>query len=145
MEPGYRGRVYVGGTFDLFHFGHVSLLRRASYYGPVWVSLNTDEFAASYKRRPVLTLSERLLMLSSCVFVDGVVVNRGGADSRPAIEAVCPRYIVHGDDWTGPEYLAQLGVTEEWLAERGIELLYLPYTKSISTSKIIERIEGGLR
>ena len=56
-------RVYLGGTFDLFHPGHVRLLERASRLGEVWVALNTDEFASEYKRKPILTLDERLSLI----------------------------------------------------------------------------------
>jgi len=137
-----RDRVYVGGTFDLFHSGHVNLLRRAAEYGDVYVALNTDEFAARYKRRPILTIAERTILVLSCRYVYDVLPNLGAWDSKFTIARVGPRYIVHGDDWTGKAYLEQLAVTEEWLEQRGIELLYLPYTDGISSSDIEERVRA---
>lgn len=61
---------------------------------------------------------------------------RGGYDSRLMIERVMPDFILHGDDWIGDDYLAQLGVTEEWLESNGITLLYTPYNKTTSTTNI---------
>ncbi len=133
-------KIYVGGTFDLFHPGHIRLLKRAAQIGQVWVSLNTDEFATEYKRKPVMSYAERAEILEACRYVTNVVENTGGADSRPAIEKVAPKYIVHGDDWMGDSYLAQLGVTREWLHELDIALVYFPYTDWISTSEIEDRI-----
>lgn len=132
--------VYVGGTFDLLHHGHVQFLRQAALHGPVTVSLNTDEFAARYKRPPVHSLEERAIILSELRSVDRVIVNSGGADSKPAILHSGCKLVAHGDDWTGESYLKQLGVTPRWLVEHGITLLFVPYTGGISTSEIIGRI-----
>jgi len=135
-------KIYVGGTFDLFHPGHIRLLKRAEQIGQVWVALNTDEFAAEYKRKPVMSYDERAEILYACMYVTGVVQNTGGADSRPTIEKVSPKYIVHGDDWMGDSYLSQLGVTREWLHELDIALIYFPYTDGISTTVIEDRIKA---
>ena len=132
-------RVYVPGTFDCLHVGHLNLLDFAASMGEVWVGLNTDEFAERYKRRPVYSLEDRLRIMESLRQVDEVIVNTGGEDSKPAILEACPSYIVHGDDWTGRAYLAQLGVTAEWLLYRGIQLVYPPYTQGVSTTQIINR------
>ena len=129
-------RVYVPGTFDCLHEGHLVLLSFAATLGEVWVSLNTDEFAERYKRRPVYSLEQRLLIMESLRQVDEVIVNHGDEDSKPAILECAPRYIVHGDDWTGEAYYRQLGVTSEWLRDRGIEVVHPPYTKGVSTTQI---------
>ena len=135
-------KVYVGGTFDLFHWGHVELLKKCEEIGEVWVALNTDKFCAEYKHKPVMTYEERKKVLESCIYVDGVVENTGGYDSKPSILKVMPDYIVHGDDWTGDAYLKQLGIDQAFLDEHKIKLVYVPYTKNISTSEIIKRIHG---
>lgn len=133
-------RVYTGGTFDLFHTGHVNFLKMCANFGEVWVGLNSDEFAERYKRKPVLTYDERLGALEGCKWVTEVVRNWGDEDSKPAIEYVNPRYIAHGNDWQGASLEKQMGLSPEWLEEQGIEMLYIPYTPRISTSQIIERI-----
>lgn len=133
--------VYTGGTFDLFHAGHVELLRRCAELGSVVVSLNTDEFIETYKgRKPVISYEERAKVLDACRYVDRVVPNIGGNDSRLAIDLVKPDLVVIGSDWAQRDYYAQMGFTQEWLDERGIGLAYLPYTKGISTTDIKTRM-----
>lgn len=138
--------VYTGGTFDLFHSGHVNLLKRcrevAGEWGNVVVSLNTDEFIQEYKGKPpVCSYDERKAVLEACKYVSAVVPNIGGVDSRIAIELARPNYIVIGSDWAKKDYYSQMGFTQEWLDERGIGLVYVPYTKEISSTKIKGRIE----
>lgn len=134
-------RIYVGGTFDLLHVGHLRLLNRAAKIGPVTVAVNTDQFAARYKRPTVVPLDHRIELLQALSCVDRVIVNTGDEDSKPAILNAQPRYIVHGDDWTGDAYLAQLGVTHAWLRGHNIDLLYLPYTKDISTTGLLAKAQ----
>jgi len=134
--------VYTGGTFDLFHSGHVRFLRQCSLLGPsVVVSLNTDEFVGEYKGSlPVMTFEERKEVLESCRYVSSVVKNLGGTDSRPSIELVGPSIIAIGSDWRSKDYYSQMGFTQEWLDERDIRIIYLSYTAGISTTDIRDRI-----
>lgn len=132
------------GTFDLFHEGHVHLLRRCrdlANGGTVTVALNPDAFVASYKGRPpILPYASREWPLWACRYVDSVIPNIGGADAKPAILAVRPDIIAIGDDWFTRDYLGQLGVTPAWLDKEGIRVVYLPYTEGISTTAIRERL-----
>ena len=135
--------VYTGGTFDLFHYGHVNLLhqcREIAGGGRVTVALNTDEFSNSYKQPTVMSLAERMQVVAACRYVDDVIVNLGGADSKPAILSVLPNVIVVGDDWAGKDYNRQMGFSAEWLARYNIQVLFVPYTSSISTTKIRQRL-----
>ncbi len=135
--------VYTGGTFDLFHAGHVQFLRRASQYGEVVVALNTDEFIKQFKGKPpVMSYSERYEIVSACRFVKYVVPNLSGADSRPTILSVMPNFIVIGDDWLKKDYYKQMGFSEAWLRVHNIKLIYVPYTKDVSTTAIKERIKN---
>jgi glycerol-3-phosphate cytidylyltransferase len=138
--------IYTGGTFDLFHAGHAAFLKRCKEiagYGRVVVSLNTDEFIADYKgKSPVMSFAERKAVLESCKYVDDVVANVGGVDSRISIEAVKPDLIVIGSDWARKNYYDQMDFTQSWLDERGITLAYVPYTTGISSTEIKERIRG---
>lgn len=138
-----REWVWVGGTFDLPHVGHIRLLERASKHGKVVVALNDDVFAAEYKRKPIMPLAERMEIISSIRYVDKTIINIGGADSKHSMEifgAHRLRYICHGDDWPRPQYLLQLGLGEGWLERNGVELLYLPYTRTVSSTMIEERV-----
>ena len=137
--------VYTGGTFDLFHSGHVNLLKRckeiAGPDGIVVASLNTDDFIWQFKnKKPICSEDERAEVLLSCRYVDRVVMNVGGADSRISIDQVQPNYIVVGSDWAEKDYHSQMGFDQKWLDERGIGLVYVPYTKTISSSAIRSRM-----
>jgi glycerol-3-phosphate cytidylyltransferase len=135
--------VYTGGTFDLFHSGHVNLLRRCSEIGTVVVSLNTDEFIEKYKGKPpALSYHERESVLRACRYVDDVVPNIGGHDSKISIDLVKPDYIVIGSDWARRDYYAQMQFDQDWLDARGIGLIYIPYTKKISSTDIKKRIQS---
>ena len=132
--------VYTGGTFDLFHAGHVNFLQQCNRLGDVVVALNTDEFIEGYKGKPpVCSYAERAAVLESCVWVDLVIPNTGGADSKPSIEAVSPHYIAIGTDWARRDYYAQMMFGQDWLDERNISLIYIPYTHTISTTKLKAR------
>lgn len=139
------GVVYTGGTFDLFHAGHVKFLKQckkiAGQDGRVVVSLNTDEFIQAYKgKAPVMSFAERKTVLMSCRYVDSVVENIGGADSKPAILNVLPDFVVIGDDWAKKDYYAQMQFTQDWLDELKIVLCYVPYTAGVSTTELKKRI-----
>jgi glycerol-3-phosphate cytidylyltransferase len=134
--------VYTGGTFDLPHPGHYRLLERAADFGKVVVALNTDEFIYNYKGKyPVLTYNEREEILMACKWVDRVIPNFGGEDSTISIEMVKPDYIIIGSDWARRDYYKQMGFTQDWLDERGIGLIYVPYTKGISSTDIKKRMK----
>lgn len=134
--------VYTGGTFDLFHRGHVNFLRQCAKLGRVVVALNTDEFILEYKGRPpVMTYKERETVLLACKYVFAVVPNTGGADSKPAIESIQPDIIAIGTDWAIKDYYKQMQFTQEWLDERDILLVYIPYTSEISTTIIKGRMQ----
>lgn len=135
------GLVYTGGTFDLFHAGHVEFLRRCSELGSVVVSLNTDEFIEEYKGKPpVISYADRRDVLLACRYVDDVVPNTGGPDSRIAIQSVMPKLVVIGSDWARKDYYTQMAFDQDWLDDRGIGLCYIPYTQGISSTAIKERM-----
>jgi len=139
--------VYTGGTFDLFHSGHVNLLQRckdiAGADGTVIVSLNTDEFIFNYKgKTPVCTYEERKAVLEACQYVDVVVPNIGGADSKISIQLSEAEYVVIGSDWARKDYYKQMDFDQDWLDDRGIGLIYIPYTQEVSSTKIKNRIKN---
>jgi glycerol-3-phosphate cytidylyltransferase len=135
--------IYTGGTFDLFHSGHVNFLKSCSELGRVIVSLNTDEFIETYKgKAPIASYHEREAVLLACRYVDEVMPNIGGSDSKLAIEMALPDIIAIGSDWARRDYYAQMGFDQDWLDERGISLLYIPYTQGISTTKLKARVRG---
>lgn len=141
--------VYTGGTFDLVHSGHIRLLRAcrriAGQDGRVIVALNTDAFIEAYKGKPpVMSFDERKEVLKALKYVDDVIPNYAGADSKPAITKVNPDFIVIGTDWANRDYYAQMQFTQGWLDSRGIQLVYAPYTDGISTTDLKSRIAKRL-
>lgn len=138
--------VYTGGTFDLFHLGHIELLEYCRQFsgpnGEVVVSLNTDDFIKEFKGAPpFLPYSERERSLRSCKFVDKIIPNVGGKDSKIAISIVKPDILVIGTDWLHKDYPSQLSIDSEWLNKMKISLVFVPRTTGLSTS----RIKGGVK
>ena len=145
--------IYVGGTFDLLHVGHIELLEQASQFGDVVVALNTDEFVERYKgKKPVMPYDERLTMLKATKYVDIVIKNIGCEDSSKTIEMFHKEMIehkgegyadritaiAHGTDWTGDSLYKQMGLTQEWLDRNMISMLYIPRTTGQSSTNIKE-------
>lgn len=132
---------------DVLHGGHVNFLRQCKEIagkGKVVVSLNTDEFIKSYKgHNPVFSYEERKKLLEQLEYVDEVIPNVGGSDSKIAILKVKPKFIVVGSDWASKDYYSQMEFTQEWLDKQGIILIYVPYTLLISTSEIKRRLKNG--
>lgn len=139
-------RVYTGGTFDLFHVGHLNLLKRcreiAGWTGQVIVSLNTDEFIYKYKgKNPVIPYQDRKAILESCKYVDSVMENYGQEDSKESILlAQLIDVVAIGSDWARKDYYKQMNFDQDWLDLQRISLIYIPYTSGISSTKIKEKI-----
>lgn len=134
-------KIYTGGTFDLIHSGHVNFLRRCAEIGIVTVALNTDEFIESYKGKPpVMSYDERFQVLSEFLSVTNIVPNKNGRDSRETILDASPDIVAIGSDWARKDYYSQMGFSQDWLDEYGIMLMYIPYTKGISTTELKRRM-----
>ncbi len=136
--------LYTGGTFDLFHYGHVNFLKQCKLLADeVVVSLNSDEFIERFKGKPpVLSYRERESSLLGCKYVDRVVENIGGSDSKVSILQVKPNIVAIGDDWAKKDYYSQMSFTQEWLDDNEIVLVYIPYTKGVSSTAIKERVKS---
>jgi len=139
--------IYTGATFDILHAGHINFLRQCKEYFPdsyLIVSLNTDEFIEQFKgKMPVFNFDERKKLLETVEYVDEVIRNIGGEDSKPAILTVEPDVIIIGSDWLNKDYLKQMSLTEEWLRKNHIALIYIPYTEIISTTEIKKRLSNA--
>jgi glycerol-3-phosphate cytidylyltransferase len=134
--------VLVIGVFDLFHRGHVELLRTARFHGDrLVVAVNGDDFTAAYKRRPLFPEADRAALVAATRFVDEVMIAQTG-DAKPIIEKYGINVIVHGDDWPHDSYMQQIQVSNEYVRERGIEFVYTPYYKGTSTSQLIAQIKA---
>jgi cytidyltransferase-like protein len=140
MTTPIYAHAYLGGTFDCLHRGHLALFAAARRQArSLTVAVNSDAFAARYKRAPLMPLADRMAVLTQCRLVDRVILNIGDEDSRQAIEfAGGVDCLVHGSDWQGDSLLRQMGLTRLWLQSRGIALVILPYTEITSTTEILQ-------
>ncbi|WP_310993591.1 adenylyltransferase/cytidyltransferase family protein [Aequorivita marina] len=135
--------IYVIGVFDLYHRGHLELLKRARELGDkLVVAINGDEMVASYKRRPFFNEEDRLALVEATKYVDEAFIIRQ-YDNKEIIKKYKINKIVHGDDWEEGSYMEQIRVTEEFLKNNDCELVLLPYTKGISTSDLIQKIKSS--
>ena len=131
-------RVYVDMVGDLFHAGHVALLRAARERGDhLVVGVLSDETVAAYKRRPIMTLAERVAVIEACRYVDEVIA---GAPDRLTPDFLRERQIalvVHGDDLDSDAAAEVYGPA----VETG-RLHLVPRSGAISTTDVIARVLG---
>ncbi|GAA4422130.1 adenylyltransferase/cytidyltransferase family protein [Georgenia halophila] len=135
MKDAVAGEVgYVPGGFDMFHIGHLNILRAArARCDRLVVGVATDDSLVAMKGRlPVVPHAERLEIVSSLRFVDDVVPDLG-ADKRLAWRANRFDVLFKGDDWLGTAKGDRLEA-EMW--EVGARVIYLPYTPSTSSTML---------
>ena len=120
-------RVITYGTFDLLHYGHINLLRRAKECGDyLIVALSTDEFNLLKGKKSYFDFSKRKMLLESIRYVDLVIEEKTWEQKREDIELYKADILVMGNDWEGKfDDLKDI-----------IEVKYLPRTPEVSTTKI---------
>ena len=134
--------VYVGMAGDLIHHGHINILNKASQLGLVIVGLLTDEAIASYKRIPIMTWEQRKLVIQSLRQVSKVVPQKT-LDYVENLREYKPDFVIHASNWKKGVQAEARGRVIEILKEWDGELIEIPYTEGISSTKIKERIRGG--
>lgn len=124
---------YTTGVFDMFHIGHLNILRRAKEMCDyLIVGVSTDELVEEYKnKRPIIPFSERCEIVEAIKYVDKVVPQ----ETRNKIEA----FDIHGfdvmfvgDDWKGSDVFAEVDSYMKSKGAQGVE--YIPYTQNISST-----------
>jgi len=133
-------KVYVGMSVDLIHHGHINIINEAAKYGEVTIGLLTDKAIASYKRLPYLDFEHRRKIIEN---IKGViqVIPQEELSYVSNLMKIKPDYVVHGDDWkTGIQKDARNEVIE-CLKKWGGELIEVPYTKGISSTKLNEKLK----
>ena len=126
---------YTAGVFDLFHVGHLNILRNAkALCDTLIVGVTTDELCEGYKDyKPVIPFSERIDIVRSCKFVD-VAVAQNEIDKYETFLKLKFDVLFVGDDWFGDL---------EWAKnEQYFDIYYLPYTKHVSSTELKERINN---
>ena len=129
---------YTQGTFDMFHIGHLNLIRNAKRHCDyLIVGVNKDELVESYKnKRPIIPLEERVEIVRAISYVDEVIAT-DTLDKTKIWEKVHFDEIYIGDDWKGNERWEKTGKEMEQL---GAKLVFLPYTKDTSSTMLREKL-----
>ena len=121
-------RVITYGTFDLLHYGHINLLKRAKELGDyLIVALSTDDFNNVKGKKSFFKYEQRKQLLESIRYVDLVIPEETWEQKVSDIQLYQVDIFVIGDDWRGKF---------DYLAEYGVEVVYLPRTPEISTTQI---------
>ena len=141
--------VYVVMSADIIHPGHINILKIAKNLaqeidGEVVLGLLTDSAIASYKRVPYMNFEQRKIVVESLKYVDKVIPQETLSYEKN-IRMLCPRYVVHGDDWKeGVQKETRQNVIDT-LFELGCgELIEPQYTPDISSTILNHKIKSHL-
>ena len=132
---------YASGVFDMFHVGHLNILRNAAARcQTLVVGVGTDEYVEKLKGRPpVVPFAERLEIVHSLQMVDEVMADHA-EDKTLAWQARRFDAIFKGDDWKGTAKGARL---EQDMASLSVEVVYFPYTLHTSSTLLRAHITGA--
>ncbi len=131
---------YTQGTYDMFHIGHLNLIKNAKKYCDyLIVGVNTDELVKEYKdKSPIVPLEERAEIVRAIKYVDEVVIT-DTLDKKKMWEQIRFDEIYIGDDWKGNTRWEQ---TEKEMKNLGVKLMFLPYTKDTSSTMLREKLKN---
>ena len=127
---------YTTGVFDLFHIGHLNVLKNAkAQCNYLIVGVSTDELVEEYKhKKPIIPYEERVKIVEAIKYVDEVVPQTS-MDKFMAWEKLKYNALFHGDDWKNtPMYNKYL----EEFEGTGVELVFLPHTDGTSSTLLTE-------
>ena len=129
---------YTTGVYDMFHIGHLNILRRAKEKcGYLIVGVSTDECVEGYKNhKPIVTYEDRASIVASIKYVDEVVPQK----TMDKLEFLKQRHfdvMFHGDEWKGTELYNRY---EKEFSKYGARIEYLSHTDGISSSILREVI-----
>ena len=124
---------YTAGVFDLFHIGHLNLLRNAKgMCDRLIVGVSTDELVKYKGKSPVIPFCDRIEIVRNLRCVDAVVAQED-MDKLQMCKKLKANVMFVGDDWYKSDRWQEY---EEEFAKVGIKIVYFPYTKNISSTQI---------
>lgn len=129
---------YTTGVFDMFHIGHLNILKKAKdYCDYLIVGVTTDELCVSYKHKtPILPYEERKAIVEAIRYVDEVVPQTD-RDKYSAWERLQFNRMFVGDDWKGSPLFSEV---EQKFRKVGVDIVYFPYTQGTSSTILREKI-----
>lgn len=132
---------YTTGVFDLFHIGHLNILRRAKERCDyLIVGVSTDEVVQSYKHKtPVIPFKERIEIISELKCVDRVVPQTS-MNKLEAWNELHFDVMFHGSDWKNSDMYNKL---IDDFAQVGVDVVFLPHTEGVSSTMISETIQSN--
>ena len=126
---------YTAGVYDLFHIGHLNLLKNAKgMCDKLIVGVTVDELVSYKNKKAFIPYDERIEMVRACRYVDAVVP-QDNMDKLEMCKKLGASYLFVGDDWYGTEKWQNY---EKEFAKNNIKIIYFPYTKGISSTRIRE-------
>lgn len=129
---------YTAGVFDLFHIGHLNLLKNAKgMCDKLVVGVTVDELVQYKGKSAMIPYEDRAEIIRSIKYVDAVVPQQN-MDKLSMCKKLGATYLFVGDDWYGTE---KWNKYEEEFNAAGIKIVYFPYTKGISSTKIVEALK----
>ena len=133
--------VYLGMIADIMHPGLINIINEGAKYGDVIIGLFTDKAIATHKRLPVLTYDQRKEVGEN---INGVskVVPQDEWSYVSNLKKIKPDYIIHGDDWKEGANKKIRQEVFKVMEELGGEVIEIPYTQGINSSKLAKEIEG---
>lgn len=123
---------YTTGVFDMFHIGHLNILKRArSLCDYLIVGVSTDDLVETYKKkRPIIPFEERMEIVKAIRYVDEVIPQTT-MDKRQAWDNIHFDILFHGSDWKGSRMYDQI---IKDLEEVNVDVIFLPHTEGISST-----------
>ncbi len=129
---------YTTGVYDMFHIGHLNLLKRAKEYCDyLIVGVTTDELVSYKNKKAIIPHKERMEIVGSIKYVDKVVPQEN-MNKMAAWEKYNFDVMFVGDDWKGTEKWNKF---EEDFSHVGVEIVYFPYTQGTSSTQLREVLE----
>ena len=129
---------YTAGVFDMFHIGHLNILKRAKEQCEfLIVGVTTDELVSYKNKQAIIPHEERMAIVESIKYVDKVVPQEN-MDKMQAWEKYKFDVMFVGSDWKGTEKWNEF---ERQFGEVGVDIVYLPYTKGTSSTKLRDALE----
>jgi glycerol-3-phosphate cytidylyltransferase len=123
--------VYTSGTFDMLHINHLRMLEYARGLGDLLiVGVNTDDLVLKHKSEPIIPFDDRIALVRALKGPDIVIPQDSLVHTDKVAKLKFDVFVV-GDDWNG-KY--------DYLKDLGVDVIYFPYGKGVSSSELKERI-----